>query len=115
MLKVFLWSLEIVVGLLLVLVVLLQVGRRSELGASFGGGAQSVFGPTGPATIFEKATYVLTSLFMIITFAIAKVETSPRIVPLSPQEAPAVIPPEQVEEEKILPPEVLTAPTHPPD
>lgn len=72
--KEFLWALEIFVGLLLVLVVLIQAGRRSELGAAFGGGpSQSIFGPMGPATILEKATYILIAIFMALSLLIAKI------------------------------------------
>jgi preprotein translocase subunit SecG len=103
MLKIFLWAVEIFVGFLLAVIVLVQVGRRSELGAAFGGTSQSIFGPTGPTTILEKATYVLVAIFMISTFAIAKLSSKPETAVKLRPAAPAI----EVEE---IPEEMLEIP-----
>lgn len=88
---VFLWVLEILVGILLVLAVLMQVGRGESIGAMFGGGAQSIFGPKGPTTILEKITLGLIAAFFLITLGIAKVSTTRTFTPPQP-EAPPEIP-----------------------
>ena len=96
---VILWIIEIVIGVLLVVAVLLQVGR-GDIGAIFGGGgAQSIFGPTGPTTLLQKATYALIALFFLNTFAITKLTGS------AWKEEREVIPERRVLPEEVLPEE----------
>ena len=93
---VILWIIEIIIGVLLVVAVLLQVGR-GDIGAIFGGGgAQSIFGPTGPTTLLQKATYVLIALFFLNTFAITKLTGT------AWQEEREIVP-ERVVPEEVLP------------
>jgi preprotein translocase subunit SecG len=63
----FLLTLNIILGLLLVGVVLLQPGTKGGgLGAAFGGGgANSAFGARGAAPILAKLTYWLAGAFVI--------------------------------------------------
>lgn len=89
---VFLWILEILVGILLVLAVLMQVGRGESISTMFGGGAQSIFGPKGPTTILEKITLGLIAAFFIITIGISKLSTTRTITtpePMAPPEIPS--------------------------
>lgn len=63
----FLLTFNIILGLLLVGVVLLQPGTKGGgLGAAFGGGgANSAFGARGAAPILSKLTYWLAGCFVI--------------------------------------------------
>ena len=63
--------LHIVVSVALILVILLQTGKGSDIGAVFGGGSsQTLFGSTGPTSFLSKITagaaivFMLTSLFL---------------------------------------------------
>jgi preprotein translocase subunit SecG len=57
---------HIVVCLFLILVVLLQTGRGSDIGAVFGGGgSQALFGSAGPGTFLGKLTVGMAVVFMI--------------------------------------------------
>ena len=59
-------TLHILVSVLLIISILLQAGKGSDLGAVFGGsGSQALFGTAGPIDFIKKATIVLVVLFMI--------------------------------------------------
>src|SRR5512136_2374042 len=68
---------HIVVSLILILVVLLQTGKRADLAGAFGGGgSQTVFGARGAATFLSKATTISAVVFML-TSLILSVWSSP--------------------------------------
>lgn len=48
----------------LVLLVLLQQGKGADVGASFGGGSQTLFGASGAGNILSRATTILAICFM---------------------------------------------------
>jgi preprotein translocase subunit SecG len=63
--------LHVAVSVALILVILLQTGKGSDIGAVFGGGSsQTLFGSTGPTSFLSKLTagaaiiFMLTSLFL---------------------------------------------------
>ncbi len=63
--------LHIIVSVALILVILLQTGKGSDIGAVFGGGSsQTLFGSSGPTSFLGKLTagaaiiFMLTSLFL---------------------------------------------------
>lgn len=63
--------LHVIVCVALILVILLQTGKGSDIGAVFGGGSsQTLFGSTGPTSFLSKLTagaaiiFMLTSLFL---------------------------------------------------
>lgn len=60
----FVTVIHIITCVLLVLVVLMQQGKKDGMGAAFGGGSQSVFGARGAETFLEKFTKVLAVIFM---------------------------------------------------
>jgi preprotein translocase subunit SecG len=61
-------TLHILVSVLLIISILLQAGKGSDLGAVFGGsGSQALFGTAGPMDFIKKATIVLVALFMVIS------------------------------------------------
>ncbi|MCK5219609.1 preprotein translocase subunit SecG [bacterium] len=66
MLHKLLWALHIVNCTVLIIVVLLQAGKGSTVGLSFGGGAsQTVFGSSGGKNFFARLTSGLAILFMV--------------------------------------------------
>src|SRR5437867_12286684 len=75
MINLLLVALHILVSLVLVLVVLLQTGKRADLAGAFGGGgSQTAFGARGAATFLSKATtwsaiiFMLTSIILGVRF-----------------------------------------------
>lgn len=68
----FVVSLHVLLCLLLVLVIVLQPGKGSDVGAAFGGGASStIFGPRGPTGLLQRATTVIAVMFMGTSLALA--------------------------------------------
>jgi preprotein translocase subunit SecG len=63
---------HIVVSIGLILVVLLQTGRGSEIGAAFGGGSsQTLFGSSGSTGFMTKLTTIGVIVFMLTSFLLA--------------------------------------------
>lgn len=63
--------LHVIVSITLILIILLQTGKGTDIGAVFGGGSsQTLFGSTGPTSFLGKLTagaaivFMLTSLFL---------------------------------------------------
>ncbi len=72
MLSVLLHVLYIPVCIFLILVVLLQTGKRADLAGAFGGGgSQTAFGARGAATLLAKVTTASAVLFMIIALTLS--------------------------------------------
>jgi len=60
------------VCLFLILVVLLQTGKRADLAGAFGGGgSQTAFGARGAATLLAKVTTGAATLFMVIALTLS--------------------------------------------
>ena len=65
-------TVHILVAVVLILVVLLQSARGTDIAAAFGGmGSQAAFGPRGTATFLSKATVVLAVIFMMTSITLA--------------------------------------------
>jgi len=63
---------HIVVSVFLVLVVLLQTGKRADLAGAFGGGgSQTAFGARGAATVLSKLTTTFAVIFMVTSLSLA--------------------------------------------
>jgi preprotein translocase subunit SecG len=63
---------HIIVCIALIMIVLLQTGKGSDMGAAFGGGAsQTLFGSTGASTFLSKATTAAAIVFMITSLGLA--------------------------------------------
>jgi preprotein translocase subunit SecG len=72
MLKILLTLLHIIVSVVLILVVLLQTGKRADLAGAFGGGgSQTAFGARGAATLLSKATTAAAVIFMITSLSLS--------------------------------------------
>ena len=67
----------------LVLIVLLQTGRGSEIGAAFGSGAsQTLFGSSGSSGFMTRITTVVVVLFMLTSLVLAIMYSKGRSVPV---------------------------------
>jgi preprotein translocase subunit SecG len=62
---------HVMVCFLMVGAILLQSGKGAEIGASFGGSSQTVFGSRGPANFLSKFTVVVAAIFMLTSFGLA--------------------------------------------
>ena len=62
---------HILVCIFLVSIVLLQHGKGADVGATFGGGGQSLFGTEGPVPIMNKITTAVAVIFMVTSISLA--------------------------------------------
>ncbi len=93
---------HVIVCIFLVAIVLVNVGKGSEVGAVFTG-SQAIFGGAGPGTFLNKVTAVLAFLFfatsLALTYFSAKragssiMEKPPEIEIPAPETAPPQAPP----------------------
>ncbi len=64
MLITFLMITNIILAIILIVLVLLQQGKGSDLGSAFGGGSSnSLFGAVGPSNFLGKMTTYIAALF----------------------------------------------------
>lgn len=87
--------LYIIVCVFLILVVLLQQGKGSDVAAAFGGGSQVAFGPRGSTTLLHKLTTGSFVVFVVLCLGLA-VLSSQRgrsvvkdVKPAAPQATPS--------------------------
>lgn len=67
-----LWVLNIIFSVLLIVIVLLQTGKGSEVGFAFGAGAaQTMFGASGGKSVITNATIILAVCFMVTSVVLA--------------------------------------------
>lgn len=62
---------HIVVCLFLIAIVLLQHGKGADMGATFGGSSQTVFGTEGPLPLLNKVTTGAAVIFMLTSLGLA--------------------------------------------
>ncbi len=71
--------LHILAAITLVLIVLLQTGRGSEIGAAFGSGAsQTLFGSSGTSGFMTRVTTIVVIVFMLTSLILAMMYSSGR-------------------------------------
>ncbi|PID77682.1 MAG: preprotein translocase subunit SecG [Deltaproteobacteria bacterium] len=63
--------LHVVVCFLLIAIVLLQHGKGADVGATFGGSSQSLFGSEGPVPLLNKITTGVAIIFMLTSVTLA--------------------------------------------
>jgi len=63
--------LHVFVCFLMIGAILLQSGKGAEIGATFGGSSQTVFGSRGPANFLSKLTVIVAAVFMLTSFSLA--------------------------------------------
>jgi preprotein translocase subunit SecG len=83
---------HLIVAIALILIVLLQTGRGSEIGAAFGGGSsQTLFGSSGSSKFMTKLTTAAVVIFMLTSLSLAYFyghrESSVRKVPVKSEES----------------------------
>jgi preprotein translocase subunit SecG len=91
---------HVAVCLILIMVVLLQTGKRADLAGAFGGGgSQTAFGARGAATLLSRVTTWCAVLFMVTSLLLALRASSRQegasVVEGQPQSAPVQTPAEQ--------------------
>lgn len=64
-------ALHIFVCFLLIISVLLQNGKGSDLGSALGGGSGEMFGPKAPANVMNKITTVIAACFLVLSLTLA--------------------------------------------
>ena len=87
----------------LIIGILLQSGKGSDLGAAFGGSSQTLFGSTGAMPFLNKMTAVVAIAFMITSLSLAFLASRPskssvmkgkgatqQEMPVQPEEQPGV-------------------------
>ena len=62
---------HVIVCFFLICIVLLQHGKGADIGASFGGSNQSVFGTEGPVPLLNKITTLAAIIFMGTSITLA--------------------------------------------
>jgi preprotein translocase subunit SecG len=76
--------------------ILLQSGKGAEIGASFGGSSQTVFGSRGPANFLSKLTVVVAAVFMVTSLSLAILAKqrnfSSTVIDMQPKSEPTVPP-----------------------
>ena len=61
----------IVISISLILLVLLQQGKGSDIGSAFGGGSSNaMFGSSGPSNPLVKVTAIVSAIFLILSLSI---------------------------------------------
>jgi preprotein translocase subunit SecG len=73
-------TLNIISGLFLIAVVLLQSGKGADMGAAFGGSSSTVFGASGAGNLLTKLTAGSAAVFMLTSLALAVVSSQQRSV-----------------------------------
>jgi preprotein translocase subunit SecG len=64
--------LHVIVSIAMILIILLQTGKGSDIGAVFGGGSsQTLFGSTGPTSFLSKLTAGAAIVFMVTSLLLA--------------------------------------------
>ena len=66
---------HIIVCLFLVGIVLLQHGKGADIGATFGGSSQSLFGTEGPLPLLNKITTAAAIIFMLTSVTLAYISS----------------------------------------
>ncbi|HHK60873.1 MAG TPA: preprotein translocase subunit SecG [Desulfobacterales bacterium] len=68
---------HILVSVFLVVIVLLQHGKGADIGATFGGASQTLFGTEGPLPLLNKVTTAAAIVFMATSLALAYLSAHP--------------------------------------
>ena len=67
----------IMISISLILLVLLQQGKGSDIGSAFGGGSSNaMFGSSGPSNPLTKVTAIVSAIFLILSLFITYVSRS---------------------------------------
>jgi preprotein translocase subunit SecG len=62
----------VILTVVIIVMVLLQQGKGSDLGSAFGGGSSnSMFGALGPSDFLGKLTYAVVAIWLILSLLLA--------------------------------------------
>jgi len=117
-------SIHLIVCFLMIAAILLQAGKGAEIGASFGGSSQTVFGSRGPGTFLSKVTVGAAIVFMLSSLSLAvlsrQANTSSTVIDLHPpshqesssstEDTSTVAPTTEAETSSATPPEASSEP-----
>jgi preprotein translocase subunit SecG len=109
--------LHIGVAFILILVVLLQTGKRADLAGAFGGGgSQTAFGARGAATLLSRVTTWSAGIFMATSLALSLLGSSHgggggSVLDSVPTSAPAAVAPATPAPRPVTPPAASPAPS----
>lgn len=67
---------HVIVCLFLIAIVLLQHGKGADMGASFGGSSQTLFGTEGPVPLLNKITTLAAIVFMGTSISLAYISAN---------------------------------------
>jgi len=67
---------HVIVCLFLIIIVLLQHGKGADMGASFGGSSQTLFGAEGPVPLLNKITTLAAIVFMGTSISLAYISAN---------------------------------------
>lgn len=67
---------HVFVAIALIAVVLLQSGKGADMGATFGGASQTIFGSSGAASFLGKLTAAAAIVFMITSLSLTVIGNS---------------------------------------
>ncbi len=105
---------HVIVCLFLIGIVLLQHGKGADIGATFGGSSQSLFGTEGPLPLLNKITTFAAVVFMVTSISLAYISArsgSGSVMSGLSNGQPAVEEPAKQEAELIVPAEQETVNT----
>ena len=69
---VFLTVINVILTVVIIVMVLLQQGKGSDLGSAFGGGSSnSMFGALGPSDFLGKLSYAVVAIWLILSLLLA--------------------------------------------
>ena len=100
---------HVLVCLFLIGIVLLQHGKGADIGATFGGSSQSLFGTEGPVPLLNKITTLSAVIFMVTSISLAYISAKSGsgsvMSSLMGSDQPAVEEPAQQEPQLVVPAE----------
>jgi len=64
-------AIHFLVCIFMIIVILLQAGKGADIGATFGGSSQTVFGARGAATFLSKLTTAAAIIFLLTSIYLA--------------------------------------------
>ena len=71
MLQQLVWFLHMACALCIIVLILLQHGKGAEMGASFGGASQTMFGSQGSGSFLTKLTTIFALIFAITSISLS--------------------------------------------
>ena len=105
---------HVIVCLFLIGIVLLQHGKGADIGATFGGSSQSLFGTEGPLPLLNKITTFAAVVFMVTSISLAYISAksgSGSVMSVLSSDQPAAVEPAKQEAELVVPAEQETVNT----